>query len=156
MTARPTSCSSPPNAGDIRRPQRRELGVAEPDRAGDRLVRFALERAVPPRCDEQDRELAHPVGEAGAVADRGAELLLCGADGGGAQHHVERPAQRSVRGREREVLGSLRARPTGDRVVQRVLVGSQFAGASGRMRDVIESLLRLCRDDRSGIFNQQK
>ena len=90
-------------------------------------MRLALEFAVPVRRDEQDRDLSRASGERSAIADGGAEVLKCAPELGGEEERVEGSAQRAVGPRQREMLRSLRARTTRDRLEKLSLRGRERA-----------------------------
>jgi len=79
------------------------------------------------RRDEKDRDLSRARRELTAIADGGPEVLKCAPEFGGEEERVEGSAQRAVGPRQREMLRSLRARTTRDRLEELSLRGLERA-----------------------------
>jgi hypothetical protein len=89
--------------------------------APDPLVRVPLEGAAAHDGDFEDRDLARPVGQRRAIAQRRAERLNRGPDLGADEQRVERPVQTAFIVRERERTRAARARTADDLLVELAL-----------------------------------
>lgn len=98
-----------------------ELLVPQADGTADGLVRVGLELAVPDPRDDQDGDLASPVGELPAVAQGTAEGLERAPEPRAEQHRVEGAFEAAGLVGQRERLRAPRPRPAGDRVVELTL-----------------------------------
>ena len=107
----------------------RDLGVGQPGPPPVHDVRGPLVRAAAAVGDEQGRDLARPVGQPRAVAQRRAQSLQRIADRGAQQHRAERATQ--CAGRVRQVTGA-RSRAADHRVVHPPLLRRQRVGRRRR------------------------